>query len=184
MTVAMSCFAHHALQLETEGLVEMSGASVVFEDVKEESMRAEVAKGNAHQFLENAPAKSLPGYRNYDALDFNGARVLADAAQDGVCLHLAPFRFADVIAGVAAGEGGVVTLFAPLADKFAGQRGAFESDDGGDIVESGKAEQHVGWVHCIHVGIRTESGNFEVAGAMGFPRVLGCIASRSSGVRV
>lgn len=119
MAVAVGRFAHDAFVLKAEAFIKMTCAGVVFEDVEEHPVRAEFPEGDPYQFLENAAPEAAFGNGYNDPLELNGAGVLVDAAQYYVSLHVVPFGFAEVVAGVPSRESSAVALFAPLADKFA-----------------------------------------------------------------
>jgi hypothetical protein len=88
---------------------------------------------DAEEFLEHAAAESAFGCGDDDALEFDGAGVLVDAAQDCVGLQLAPLGFADVVASVSACERGEVTFCAPLADKLPGKWCALNGENDRDV---------------------------------------------------
>lgn len=99
-------------------------------------------EGDGDQLFENLAAETSLRGGNYDSLEFDGAGVFAESAQEGVGLQLARFGFADEVAGVSAGEGGQVAVFRPLADEGAAMRSALDGDDAGEVGGNGRAKEH------------------------------------------
>jgi len=144
VAIALGGFAHDSLVLKPEALVEMTGAGVVVVDVEEHPVCAQFPEGNAHQFFQDAATDSSLRHGHDEPLKFDGPRGLLNPAQDCVGLDFAPLGLADVVAGVAAGEGSAVAFLAPLADEFAGHGGSLEGEHCRDVVEGGEAKRHRG----------------------------------------
>lgn len=139
--IAMSGFAHYPLVFESQALIEVARAGVVFEDVEEEAMSVEFAESDADDFGENAATRALAGCSDNDALQLDGAGIFAKAAEDHVGID-AGSGLVDVVASVGTGEGGAMAVFAPLANILAGNWIALERHDGGHIGGVGEAKGH------------------------------------------
>jgi len=140
--VAQGSFAQDAFVDESEALIEMTGADVVFVYIEKETVRAEVPEGQADEFRENFAAEAAIGFGDDDALELDGAVVLLKSAEDGVGLHFAGGRRSDEVASVAAGEVGGVARLAPLADEVLRDREALDFEDARDVRRGGGAQEH------------------------------------------
>ena len=134
--VAVCSFAHYALILESEALVEVPGTGIVVEDIEEEPVCTEFAEGDAEDFAEDAATEAAFRRSDHDALDFDGAGVFGEPAEDYVGVDSGS-GFVDEVVGIGSGEGYAMPFFTPLADKLTSSLGALQGDDGGDVVGGG-----------------------------------------------
>src|SRR6185503_7673125 len=139
--IAVSGLAHDALVFESETFVEVASAGVVLEDVEKEAVSIEFAEGDADDLGENAAAQTLSGLGDDYSLQFDGAGILAEAAEDYIRIDVAGL-VVDIVAGIAADQGCVVALFAPLADIQTGHGIALERENCRDVRGGGGAERH------------------------------------------
>ena len=139
--VAVSGFAHDPFIFESEALVEVAGAGVVFKDIEEEAVSAEIAEGDVEDFRENATTRALAGCSDDDPLQLDGAGVFTETTEDYIGVDVAA-GLVDVVASVGTGEGGAMAVFAPLADILAGDWIALEGHDGRDVCGGGGAKGH------------------------------------------
>ena len=72
VTFAVGGFAHEALVLKAEALIQVPGAGVVLINIEKQPMGVKFTKGDADQFCEHTAAKSALGHGYHDTLEFNG----------------------------------------------------------------------------------------------------------------
>jgi hypothetical protein len=76
--VASRGVAHHALVLESEALIEVPGAAVVFVDIEEEPVSIELHKCDPNQLFKDAAAEATVRYGDNNALKLNRTRVFLE----------------------------------------------------------------------------------------------------------
>lgn len=133
LTVAERGLSQGALLDEPEAFVEVAGASVIFEHVEEKAVRMEFFEGDPNELFENFPAEATPRGGDHNALEFDGAAILVEAAEDGVGFECACLVFADEVASVAADQVCLVAVLGPLADEGARRGQALDGDDAWDV---------------------------------------------------
>src|ERR1700722_2822426 len=95
--------AHRAFIQEAKALVEMARTSVVFIHVEKEPVRVEFLERSPNHFAQNPVTQAALWLCHHNALQFDGAALFTQPAQDHIGLQLARAGFAHQITRIAPG---------------------------------------------------------------------------------
>jgi len=141
-SVTAGCIAHGAFNDKTEARVEVTGGGVVLVDIEKKPVGTQFLESHPGDLTEELASEPSTRSCDYDALQLDGLRVFAYAAQDDIALQPFGSLFAHQVAGVGVGHGDTMALFAPLTHELAGSGCAFEPDDAGKVREARGPEEH------------------------------------------
>lgn len=68
--IARRSLSHHAFVLKPKTLVEPAGAGIVFEHIEKQSMRVQVPKDYAQNFVQHSPSQTMSWLSDHNALQF------------------------------------------------------------------------------------------------------------------